>query len=130
MHARILDGFCIFTDRGEQKGPFYLVFEKECALYINGNAVEGGKKKTAFRISPQDLLEGENILSVNEDGARLPCQSLYRHGALVKPLGFPTEKTVLSLLHRLDELALRLEKAEAKISLLSERCLGASLFDI
>ena len=130
MHARILDGFCLFTDRGEQKGPVYLVFEKECALFINGTPVEGGKKRTHFRISPQDLFEGENTLAVNENGARIPCQSLYRHGALVKPLGFPTERAVLSLLSRVDELSLRMEKAEARLSLLSERFLGASLFDI
>ncbi len=130
MNLKILDGFGIFTDGKEQKGPFYICLEKEGALYINGAPLENGEKRAFFRISPSDLLEGESTVSIKVEGKRLPCQSLYRHGALVMPLAFPTEKVILSLLQQVEEMALRLQRAEEAISDLSARFLGPSLFDI
>lgn len=128
MDIKLLDGFAIFTSQKEQRGTFYIRLEKEGRLLLNGSPIEEGRRALVFRLSPTDLLEGENTVAVSVGGERFLCQSLYRHGATVKPLSFPTEKTVLSLLNRVDELTLRLEKAEQAIEALSTRFLGASLF--
>ena len=128
MDIKLLDGFAIFTSQKEQRGTFYIRLEKEGRLLLNGSPIEEGRRALVFRLSPTDLLEGENTVAVSVGGERVLCQRLYRHGATVKPLSFPTEKTVLSLLNRVEELTLRLEKAEQAIEALSTRFLGASLF--
>lgn len=130
MNVKILDGFCIFADSKEEEGPFYISTERDCVLCINGAPLEAGAKKSVFRISPTDLAEGENTVAIKIEGVKLPCQRLYRHGALVKPISFPTERVILALLERIDEMQLRLQGLERSEARLSARFLGPSLFDI
>ncbi len=98
MRLFLLEGLCLFAERGEKtlSRVLSVTLPKGSRLTVNGE-YRFAEEKGAVHIPAHKLREGENTLALEHEGRLYPTEGLFRRGNTVTALPLQTEQMLDAL---------------------------------